>query len=139
MFVVKVDYKSGQSYAFIFTSEDAANDAAASLLEAKPGAVVPLQDDHGHSASLTKNELVGIMTSDLIKETFGRQALEALMKQLEPKRPAGEIPAGGDTRWADPSLPQAVHAPIGPATDTSMVDPKFGGVPGRPGNPPFAS
>ena len=144
MFVVKIDYKTGQSYAFIFNTDDGANDAVASLLEAKSGARVPLQDDLGHRANILINgDIVGIMTTDLIKETVGGQQLAQLMRAMRPPQPA-PTPATdalrpADVRWADSSEPVSVLAPMGHAVDTSGVDPRFAGVPGRPQNPPFAS
>jgi hypothetical protein len=132
VFVLRIDYKSGQAFTFCFRTEDGANDAAAAIIDAKPGALVPILDDHGHNGSLFKTDVLAMMLTDLVKEEIGRKEINGLMAMMNPQ--IQQAPAFYSSEQGEQGSAPPRRQPV----DTANVDPRFAALPGV-GATPFAS
>ena len=143
MFILRVDYKTGQQFSLLFRDGDNADGALAAVkalaTEPKGPAFVDLTDDHGHTITLMKGEITSILLTDLVVETAGVHELQALQKAMAPEPDPSELHA---TRFADePAMQQHFDPRAGflPGPDVSNVDPRYARAAARPDLVPFGN
>lgn len=99
MFILRVEYKTGQRYDFGFRDRAQGTAARDAIMAAPVGADVHVMDDHGHSAILFADGLLCLMLVDAQAEALGQQEVRYLLSLVQ--RPAAadagvvRMPAAG--------------------------------------------
>lgn len=71
MFVFRVDFQTGQRLEMAFRARDQALAARDKIDAGKPGALVVIEDDHGHSASIRLTGILAVLVTDVAAERIG--------------------------------------------------------------------